>query len=134
MKKLMLLGVLILSLFGCKTMEQMYVEDGYRELKGEELKQMLVGNTEVSNGISYYFHDQDGTFYGTSSRGNRRSGAWNFEKDGRLYRKWNDSLPPGSGISKIFIHDKNNRIEWIDPDGQSYSTTFLNGNPKKFTK
>ncbi|MEI6223034.1 MAG: DUF995 domain-containing protein [bacterium] len=131
-KKLTLFGLLLLSLAGCKTFEQTLMEKGYRELKGEELKNMISGNTEESSTGSFYFHSADGKFSGVSgSNGRQNSGTWKINENGRICRNWNNPYVP-SGCSTIYYDDKTKDIQWYDTDGLWYGTKFHPGNPKKY--
>jgi len=140
MKKMIILLVLIMSLLGCKTpqqgmldREQTMVEKGYRELKGDELKSMISGNTEQSSTGSYFYHSPDGTFKGVSGQsGKSNSGTWWMGDDGRVCRDWGNNKWVPKGCSAIFINDKTGDIQWYDTDGRWYRTTFHKGNIKGY--
>ena len=104
MKKLMLLGLLILSLTGCKTMEQTLMEKGYRELKGEELKKMISGNTEESSMGSFYYYSPDGKFSGVGGSGRKNDGTWKISEDGKFCRVRNNPNIP-SGCATLYYDD-----------------------------
>lgn len=117
MKKLMLLGLFILSLAGCKTMEQMYVEDGYRELRGEELKAKVAGNT-VDAGRWKDTYTADGKMTGSGPSGSY-SGTWQIEATGKLCIKSSNQYI--NGCTSVFFKDSSGSIEWIEADGKAYS-------------
>lgn len=140
MKKLLVFLALMMSLVGCKTpqqgmleREQTMAEKGYRELKGEELKSMLSGNTEESSTGSYYYHAPDGTFKGKSGQSGRyNSGSWRMNEDGRVCRSWANNQWVPTGCSAIFINDKSGDIQWYDTDSKWYGTKFHKGNIKGY--
>jgi hypothetical protein len=133
MKILLVFLVLMLGMAGCGSIEKKMEDKGYRELRGEELKNMVSGNTEQSSTNSYYYHAPDGTFRGVSGRtGNSNSGTWWMNGEGRLCRDWASNQWVPRGCSKIFIDEKTGDIQWYDTDGKWYPTQFHKGNIKGF--
>jgi hypothetical protein len=119
MNRIMLLGLILLTLYGCKTMEQMYVEDGYRELKGEELKAKVSGST-VNAGRWQDTYAADGKMSGTSFGGSGDySGTWQIDSTGKLCIECANQYV--NGCAKVFIKDSSGSIEWIEADGKAYS-------------
>lgn len=132
MKKSVLLLLMIFCLLACKSRQQVLVETGYRELKGEELRTMISGNTEQSSTGSYYYHAANGTFSGFSGQsGNYNVGTWKINEEGRICRVWSNNMwvPPGCSI--LYINDTTKDIQWLDTDGKWYGTKF---HPGKVTK
>ncbi len=133
MKKIFVAMLLALGLFGGNALAQDYAEKGYRELKGEELKAMLSGNTEESSTGSFYFHDVDGTFRGKSGQSGRfNQGEWWMNEEGRVCRNWIGNKYVPRGCSKIYMDDKTGDIQWYDTDGKWYGTKFHKGNVKGY--
>jgi len=112
--------------------EQELLEKGYRELKGEELRTMVSGNTEESSTGSFYYHTSAGTIKGKSGRsGKYFTGNWKMNSEGKLCRMWtNQYITSGCGI--LFINDETKDIQWLDADGKWYGTKFHTGNIKDY--
>jgi len=121
-----------LSLFACKSRQQVLVETGYRELKGEELRTMISGNTEQSDTGSYYYHAPDGNFSGVSGQSkNYNTGTWRMNEEGKICRNWDNNMWVPAGCSTIYINDATKDIQWLDTDGRWYGTKFHAGKVTK---
>lgn len=110
-------------LSGCKTVEEYYIEDGYRELKGEELRQKVtdtIVSTTSSGWIDSY--SSDGKMSGTSSRGLGYAGTWEINKNGKLCISSSNNYI--NGCASVFLRENDGSIEWLEPDGRSYSVTI----------
>lgn len=112
--------------------EQKLIKEGYRELKGEELRNMISGNTEHSGTGSYFYHSPEGTFKGKSGQsGKFFSGTWMINADGKICRNWNSQYV-ATGCSTLYINDNSKDIQWLDTDGRWYDTKFITGNFKMY--
>lgn len=124
---LLLSGVL---LTGCKTIQESMIADGYRELKGDELKKLVIGNSVKSSTGWKDTFKTDGVFSGNSPRSGSYQGSWSFSNDGQLCIIKNHPTVP-NGCTMVFINDKTGKIEWFEADSRSYSVEIM---PYKSTK
>ncbi len=120
-KKLIILFLLLLALNGCTSVTQNLTEKGYRELRGGELQSMVSDVVVDSGSWKDTFH-ADGSMAGTNSHGNSYSGKWQINPDGKLCIKSANQYI--NGCTKIFIHDKSNKVAWIEADGTKYNVTL----------
>lgn len=112
--------------------EQALLDKGYKEVKGEELRTLISGNTEESDTRSFYYHAPDGTFKGRSGvSGKFFSGKWMINEEGRICREWNTSYIV-SGCGSIFLDEKTGDLQWYDADKKWYGTKIHPGNYKKY--
>lgn len=130
-KKLILFPLLMLAMFGCKTIEQNLVEQGFRELKADEIRTRYIGNTDSTSAGEFWYYSSDGRVTGRSKSGRSVTGTWRFNEEGKLCISWNDIYLP-SGCSKFLLNDKTAEIIWLEPDGQTATSKLLPGNPKNF--
>ena len=118
---ILLLGVL---LTGCKTVQEYMIADGYRELRGDELKQLVIGNSVKSSTGWKDTFKADGIFSGNSPRSGSYKGSWSFSKDGQLCIIKNHPYVP-NGCTLVFKNDKTGEIKWYEADNNSYSVEII---------
>ncbi len=113
--------LLLLAISGCKSVTQNLTENGYRELSGGELRSM-VSDVVVDSGSWKDTFRSDGKMAGKNSRGKSYSGKWQINPDGKLcIESANQYI---NGCTKIFIHDKSDKVVWIEADGTKYNVTL----------
>ncbi|MDD2366106.1 MAG: hypothetical protein PHN84_08080 [Desulfuromonadaceae bacterium] len=110
-------------LTGCKTVQEYMIADGYRELRGDELKKLVIGNSvESSTGWKDNFK-ADGIFTGNSPRYSYK-GSWSFSEDGQLCIIKNHPYVP-NGCTMVFKNDKTGDIVWYEADNNSYNVKII---------
>jgi len=120
-KVLVVLMLVLLALSGCKSVTQNLSDNGYRELRGGELQSMVSDVVVDSGSWKDTFH-ADGSMAGTNSHGNSYSGKWRINPDGKLCIKSANQYI--NGCTKVFIHDKSNKVAWMEADGTKYNVTL----------
>lgn len=131
MKKIAIVLLAGLTLAGCKTAEQAFIEAGKKPLSAETLKTLLVGNTVNGHGATFTFStyvNPDGTTHGKNTRGAENSGTWKISADNTVCWEWKDPRWI-NGCSKYF-DDKGEYVQML-PDGtEHYRFAVEKGNPK----
>lgn len=119
-KILLVLLCFSLVLSGCKTLEQNLAEQGYRELRGDELSSQVSGSTVYADRWQDAY-SADGKMSGSASSGSY-TGTWKINKDGKLcISSMNQYI---DGCARVFVHKDSGQVKWYEADGRAYPVTI----------
>ena len=126
--KLLLVGVLALTLGACTTPQKQSALDGFKKMKGEDITASLVGNSldgEDKDGEYVIYYDTPSTMK-INYQGRTESGVWRIKGD-RYCRRWETF---GKGKERcVYFYRLGDKINWVRKGKIRDRSVLVAGNP-----
>ena len=126
--KLLVAGVLALTLGACATPQKPSELDGFRKMKGADIATSLVGNSldgEDKDGDYVIYYDTPSTMK-INYQGRTESGVWRIKGD-RYCRRWQTF---GKGKERcVHFYRSGDKINWVRKGKIRDRSVLVAGNP-----
>ncbi len=126
--KMLLAGAAIFALGACASSQKTAELDGFKQMKGQEIAAMLIGNSldgEDSDGEYVIYYDSPSTMK-IAYQGRVESGVWRIKGD-QYCRRWETF---GKGKERcVYFHRSGDKVNWVHKGKIRDRSVLVAGNP-----